>query len=208
MGRWEPDAAGRLVEAALELFAEHAYEQTTVADIAQKAGVTERTFFRYYADKREVLFAGANLLEEGIVASIAAAPPEEPPFDAVVAAIASTAGTALESRREFARRRASVIASNASLQERELLKLAALGAAASAALRDRGATGEEAELAAEAGVALFKIGFERWIASPDSPSIADCVQAAARGLRTVVAAKEIGAKETGAKTTAARGIES
>lgn len=187
MGRWEPDAAGRLLEAALELFSERGYEQTTVADIAQKAGVTERTFFRYYADKREVLFAGGTQLEATVVASIAAAPSSAAPLEAVVAAI-SAIGLLLDERREFARRRAAVIASNASLQERELLKLAALSTAASAALRDRGAGAAEAALAAETGMALFKVSFERWIASPSARSIADYVKEAAREL-TALAAK-------------------
>lgn len=187
MGRWEPDAAGRLLEAALELFSERGYEQTTVADIAQKAGVTERTFFRYYADKREVLFGGGTELEATVVASIAAAPSSAAPLEAVVAAIAEI-GLLLDERREFARRRAAVIASNASLQERELLKLAALSTAASSALRDRGAGAAEAALAAETGMALFKVSFERWVASPSARSIADYVKEAAREL-TALAAK-------------------
>ena len=187
MGRWEPDAAGRLLEAALELFSERGYEQTTVADIAQKAGVTERTFFRYYADKREVLFGGGTELEATVVASIAAAPSSAAPLEAVVAAI-SAIGLLLDERREFARRRAAVIASNASLQERELLKLAALSAAASSALRDRGAGAAEAALAAETGMVLFKVSFERWIAGPSARSIADYVKEAAREL-TALAAK-------------------
>lgn len=186
MGRWEPDAAGRLLEAALELFSERGYEQTTVADIAQKAGVTERTFFRYYADKREVLFGGGTELEATVVASIAAAPSSAAPLEAVVAAIAEI-GLLLDERREFARRRAAVIASNASLQERELLKLAALSTAASAALRDRGAGAAEAALAAETGMALFKVSFERWVASPSARSIADYVKEAARELTALAA---------------------
>lgn len=186
MGRWEPDAAGRLLEAALELFSERGYEQTTVADIAQKAGVTERTFFRYYADKREVLFGGGTELEATVVASIAAAPSSAAPLEAVVAAIAEI-GLLLDERREFARRRAAVIASNASLQERELLKLAALSTAASSALRDRGAGAAEAALAAETGMALFKVSFERWVASPSAQSIADYVKEAARELTALAA---------------------
>src|SRR4051794_33644988 len=91
MARWEPDAGGRMREAALELFLDHGYEQTTVAEIAERAGVTARTFFRHYADKREVLFAGSEALERGMVAAVAGAPPSASPLDAVAAAL-DTAG--------------------------------------------------------------------------------------------------------------------
>ena len=71
MGRWEPDAQGRLARAALELYVDQGYEQTTVADIAARAGVTERTFFRHFADKREVLFAGSGAFQETVLSAIA-----------------------------------------------------------------------------------------------------------------------------------------
>jgi hypothetical protein len=58
MTRWEPNARGRLEQAALALYGERGFENTTVAEIAARAGLTERTFFRHFADKREVLFAG------------------------------------------------------------------------------------------------------------------------------------------------------
>src|SRR4051794_66180 len=125
MGRWEPDARGRLAVAALELYAERGYEQTTVADIAERAGVTERTFFRHFADKREVLFDGSATLQETVVKAIAAAPEDAAPIEAVGAAF-EHAAVLLEERRAFARLRAATIAANPSLLERELLKLAAL----------------------------------------------------------------------------------
>jgi AcrR family transcriptional regulator len=183
MGRWEPDAAGRLRVAALELFVERGYEQTTVADIAARAGVTQRTFFRYFADKREVLFAGTEQLQEDVVAAIADADADQPPYDVVVEAMA--AGTAfLDERRDFARKRAAAVASHPSLQERELLKMASLSAAAAAALAERGVPPLAAGLVAETGVALFKVGFERWVASPDTPALATCIREAAAELRT------------------------
>lgn len=164
MGRWEPDARGRLMLAALDLYTERGYEQTTVADIAQRAGVTERTFFRHFADKREVLFDGAGQLQETVVGAIAAAELGAP--IEVVGAAMERAAELLQERRPFARQRAATIAANPSLLERELLKLAALGAAAAEALRARGVPEPDASLAAEAGVVVFKVAFERWITDP------------------------------------------
>ncbi|MFD9129671.1 TetR/AcrR family transcriptional regulator, partial [Kitasatospora sp. NPDC059571] len=83
MGRWEPNARGRLAEAALGLYGERGYEQTTVAEIAERAGLTERTFFRHYADKREVLFDGSGVLQELFAAAVAGAPESAAPIDAV-----------------------------------------------------------------------------------------------------------------------------
>src|SRR5215217_8219895 len=87
MARWEPNAEGRLREAAMELFAERGYEQTTVADIAERAGLTSRTFFRYFADKREVLFSSKEAFEQPLVDALEAAPAGAPPMAAVAAAL-------------------------------------------------------------------------------------------------------------------------
>src|SRR5215472_10301163 len=122
MGRWEPDARGRLERAALELYGERGFEQTTVAEIAARAGLTERTFFRHYADKREVLFGGSTPLRDAIAAAVAEAPADAGPVDAVAAGLTVVA-EALEQRRDFARRRQRIIAANPGLQEREASKL-------------------------------------------------------------------------------------
>src|SRR3979411_702147 len=121
MGRWEPDARGRLEQAALALYGERGFEQTTVADIAARAGLTERTFFRHFADKREVLFWGAGALHELLVSAIANGPESVAPIDAVAAAL-ETAGALLQERRDLARQRQAVIVANTELQERELIK--------------------------------------------------------------------------------------
>ncbi|ROS75436.1 TetR family transcriptional regulator [Cellulomonas sp. PhB143] len=163
MARWEPDAGGRLARAALDLYIEHGFERTTVAEIAERAGLTERTFFRYFADKREVLFDGSSLLERTVVESIGAAPDDAGPLDAVGPAVVR-AGAVLDERREHARRRATVVAANQSLQERELLKMAALTEAAAEALRGRGVDDLPARLAAATGVAAFSAAFARWVA--------------------------------------------
>jgi AcrR family transcriptional regulator len=162
MVRWEPDSRGRLEQAALELYGERGFERTTVAEIAARAGVTERTFFRYFADKREVLFGGASLLQDLMVDAVAAAPEGVAPIDAVGSAV-EAAGTLLEGRRDLARRRHAVIAANAGLQERELIKLAALGSALAQALRQRGVAEPAASLTAEAGIAVFRVAFEAWV---------------------------------------------
>src|SRR6516225_2726958 len=108
MGRWEPNARGRLELAALELYLERGFEQTTVAEIAKRAGLTERTFFRHFADKREVLFAGADMLQDLLVSTVASAPDSAAPIDAVAAAL-EAAGAVLQQRREYSRRRQAVI---------------------------------------------------------------------------------------------------
>ncbi|MFE7406554.1 TetR/AcrR family transcriptional regulator [Isoptericola sp. NPDC057559] len=182
MARWEPDARGRMTRAALDLYAEQGFEQTTTAQIAERAGVTERTYFRHFADKREVLFDGSHELEEAVVSSVREAPDDADPLDVVGAAFC-TAASALDERREFAARRAAVVAATPRLQERELLKLSALRDAAAAALRDRGSAEPAASMVAEAGVAAFRVGFEAWIASGQARPVADEVRDALAALR-------------------------
>src|SRR6516225_5603915 len=125
MGRWEPDARGRLAKAAMELYAGQGFEQTTVTEIAARAGLTQRTFFRHFADKREVLFAGAHALEDFLVDAVASAPESMAPLDAVAAALADV-GAGFQERRDYSRQRQAVIDANPELQERELIKLASL----------------------------------------------------------------------------------
>ena len=156
MGRWEPDARGRLAKAALALYAEQGFEKTTVAEIAKQAGLTERTFFRQFADKREVLFYGMEMLRDLLVRAVADAPPSATAMDAVSAAF-QAAGAMLQENSERVRLRDAVVSANAELRERELIKLAAFASAVAAALRDRGVPEPAASLAAETGVAVFKV---------------------------------------------------
>ena len=125
MVRWQPDSRGRLEQAALALYGERGFENTTVAEIAERAGLTERTFFRHFADKREVLFGGAGGLQGLMVSAVAEAPADAAPIDAVMAALVA-AGDLLQQRRDFARQRQEVIVANAELRERELIKMATL----------------------------------------------------------------------------------
>jgi AcrR family transcriptional regulator len=146
----------------MELYVERGFEQTTVAEIAQRAGLTARTFFRYFADKREVLFAGSAALQDSLVVALENAPESASAMQAVSAALDAAAAT-LGEHRDFSRQRQSVIAANAELRERELIKMASLSAALAAALRRRGFTDADAGLAAEAGIAVFRVSFERWV---------------------------------------------
>src|SRR5579884_398013 len=117
MARWQPNARGRLEQAALARYVERGFEHTTVADIARRAGLTERTFFRHFADKREALFWGAGVLQELVVRSVAGAPAAAAPTEAVAAAL-QAAGALLQERRDLARQRQTIIAANAELRER------------------------------------------------------------------------------------------
>ena len=189
MARWEPDARGRLVQAALALYGENGYENTTVAEIAQRAGLTERTFFRHFADKREVLFGGGSALQELIVSAVADAPDSQTPIDAAAAGL-EAAGEQffVREHRDFSRQRQAVIASNPDLQERELTKLAALSTAIADALRRRGVDDPAATLTAEIAIAIFRTAFERWIEEADPHDFPQLVRESLDQLKTLTAA--------------------
>jgi AcrR family transcriptional regulator len=186
MTRWEPNARGRLEQAALELYGERGFEQTTVTEIANRAGLTERTFFRHFADKREVLFSGASSLQELLVSTVAGVRDAAAPMDAVAAGL-ETAGALLQERREFARQRQSIIAANTELQERELIKLASLASAIAEALRQRRVRDPAASLAAEAGIAVFKIAFDRWINGTNQRDLPQLIRESLEELKAVTA---------------------
>ena len=175
MGRWEPDAAGRLRVAAMELYAERGYDRTTVADIADRAGVTARTFFRHFADKREVLFAGSEELERHMVKALAEAPASLSAMEAVAVGVLASGDIFDEIRRDYVRQRSAVVNATPELRERELIKMASLTTAFTEALRDRGAAPEVAALAAETGIAVFRVSFERWISAPDDVALTDVI---------------------------------
>ena len=184
MPRWEPESQARLEEAALALFGERGFERTTVAEIAARAGLTERTFFRYFADKREVLFGGAAALQEVLVNAVASAPDSAAPIDMVAAALLA-AGTLLQERRTFARKRQAVIVANAELLERELIKLASLAVALADALRGRGVPGPTATLTGEAGIAVFKVAFQRWVEPRTKQDLPQCIRASLDELKAI-----------------------
>ncbi|MFD6288623.1 TetR family transcriptional regulator [Streptomyces sp. NPDC060205] len=186
MGRWKPGAGDRLREAALSLYLERGFEQTMVADIAERAGVTARTFFRHFADKREVLFDDSSALEEKSLAVLTEVPDTASALDAV-AAVLDTVARMVGSDRELARKRQAVIMANADLRERELIKLTSLSAALAARLRDRGIGEVEASLAAETSIAVFRVGFSRWVTATGDQDLRDVMRETLERLRALAA---------------------
>lgn len=188
MARWQPNARGRLEHAALELFGERGFEQTTVDDIATRAGLTKRTFFRYFSDKREVLFGGGAELKELFVNTLAEVPASVAPSDAVAVSL-EVVGTSLRDRREFARRRQLVIAANPELQERELVKLASIADALADNLRRRGVDEPAASLTAETAMTVFRVAVERWVAATDERDLPELIREVREALRAVAAGR-------------------
>ncbi len=186
MSRWEPNARGRLEQAALELYQERGFEQTMVTEIAERAGLTERTFFRYFADKREVLFGGQDMLRDIYVSTIEAAPASARPLDVVVAAL-EAAIPIFRDRHKLVRQRQAVIDANPELQEREMLKRAVLTSAVTDALRNRGVPALVASIAAEVGDIIFKIAFDRWVSAPDEQDLSRLLRESLDQLKDIVA---------------------
>jgi AcrR family transcriptional regulator len=187
MGRWQPDARARLQAAALALYGERGYEETTVAEIASRAGLTKRTFFRHFPDKREVLFWGSELLEQQMVAAVEAAPASASVLGMIGAALDAAAGR-FEEVREFASLRRRIIASSHELRERELIKAASLVAAMAQALRKRGCGDTAADLAAWTCATVMHVAFERWVDDPSGTPFQEIARDALAQLREITAA--------------------
>ena len=183
MSRWDPDAKGRLAAAARDLFVEKGFDETTVVDIATRAGLTERTFFRHFVDKREVLFAG-DLMVDRMTAMFGDVPPDVPPIEFVALAI-DDACDAISSNPEWSRQRARIVAEHPDLHERELAKMSMLASVLTAGLRERGVAPTVAAVAAEAGVLALRVGYERWAAGPRSKHLAPTVRVVLAELRDV-----------------------
>ena len=161
MPRWAPRAEDRLREAALELFLEHGYENVTVAEITERAGLTRRSFSRYFTDKRDVLFAGSERLPGLLARSVGNADSTLSSFEALLTALVDVGGV-LADQAPLAAQRRAVVQASPELQERGRTKFAAVTDAVADALRDRGAAESEATLLAQVGVAIFRTAFERW----------------------------------------------
>jgi AcrR family transcriptional regulator len=183
MGRWEPNARARLERAALALFAERGYDETTVAEIADRAGLTKSTFFRHFADKREVLFGGQDMLLELFSNAIRSAPPSATTTSCLAAALESAAVAFTRERHDLAEQRRAVIAANPELHERELLKRARFSSAMAEALRARGTDETTARLAAEIGMLAFSTTYARWAAPDNEQSFAELADITLRDLQ-------------------------
>ncbi len=188
VARWQPDARERLALAALDLFAERGYENTTVIEIAERAGLTKSTFFRHFPDKREVL-SGGNTMFKLLVEGIAEAPAKATPLEAIAHAL-DVAGQKVfvPANREFGARRRAVIAASAELQEREALKGLALVASITEALRQRGAADMTAQMAAQTGALTLKLAYDRWLDPDNEAEFGQVARRTLAELRTATAA--------------------
>lgn len=192
MSRWAPNARERLEIAALDLFVENGYEETTVAQIADRAGLNRATFFRHFADKREVLFGGEDVLARLFAGAIQDAPPGATVAECLQAALAAVGVVMTPQRRAAAARRMVVVAANTELQERGLLKHGRIVKSVSAALRERGADDLAARLGAEVGMLAFTVAFERWMAADDGEPFQPFAAKALHDLRVRMA--ELGSR--------------
>lgn len=191
MPRWDPRAEERLRSAAIELFLEHGYDNVTVAQIAARAGLTRRTFSRYFADKRDVLFAGSEQLPGLLADAISQAAPTLSPFEAMLAALIEV-GAVLGARvAEHAAQRQVIIARSPELQERGRTKFAAVADALARALRERGLDPSSATLLAEVGVAIFRSAFASWVQGTGGGDLADHMRQTGAELSRAVAGRAV-----------------
>jgi AcrR family transcriptional regulator len=184
MSRWAPNARERLETAALDLFVENGYEETTVAQIADRAGLNRATFFRHFADKREVLFGGEDVLSGLFADAIRAASPAATLIECLEAALAAANAVMTPHRRAAAARRVQVVAANSELQERGLLKHARIANSITAALRERGAAELTARLGAEVGMLAFSVALGHWMKANDDEPFQSFAAAALSDLQT------------------------
>jgi len=183
--RWSPDARGRLERAAFELFAEQGYQATTVPQITARAGLTTRTFFRYFADKREVIFAGDEIPDLAR-AAIEGAPAGIDPLDIVVHGLRTVADERFEGRHGEVGSVRRLVLSESSLRERDARKRADLTDAVRGAFVDRGLDPSEAAVIAETTVMLFHLALEAWLTGPAERRMADVVDEQLSVLRGVL----------------------
>ena len=184
VGRWEPNARERLENAALDLFVENGYEETTVAQIADRAGMNRATFFRHFADKREVLFGGEDVLADLFADAIKAAPEAATLAEYLQAALVAAETAMTPQQRAKATQRLLVVAANSEVQERGLLKHARIAKSVTAALRERGTDELTARLGAETVMLAFSVAFERWMKADEDAPFAPFAEAALTDLRS------------------------
>jgi AcrR family transcriptional regulator len=188
MPRWEQGAEDRLRDAAIELFLEHGYENVTVTQITERAGLTRRTFSRYFADKRDVLFAGSEMLPVALADAVLEADAALTPFEALLTALEQVGGVLADRVAHHAAQRRAIVAASPELRERGRTKFADVAEALAGALRQRGASPSTAALMADVGVAIFQTAFGRWIDAPKDAMFAERVRAAADEIADAIGA--------------------
>lgn len=193
MGRWEPGARDRLEHAALDLFLEQGFNETTVPQITARAGLTTRTFFRYFADKREVLFAHEELVPSQVAGFMAEVPPSLNPMELITERLAPAAAQLFESRSvDYLLRRRAAVDAEPALLERELRKFSLIAQALEQGFRDRGVDDLTARLAAEIAVTTLRVAVTRWLnqhGDPDLPNTISQTLSAIRQLATTSSAQ-------------------
>lgn len=184
MARWDPGTEERLTRAALDLYTEHGYDRVTVTQIAERAGITRRSYFRYFPDKREVLFAGSEQLPAALHQAVLAAD-SGPPLSTALAALADV-GIQLTAHASHARERRTVINASAELRERERTKLAAVTTSIREALAQRGTEAGRAGLVAQVAALVFRNAFDQWLDADGRTDFAACLHAAFASLQSTV----------------------
>ncbi len=187
MGRWEPNARGRLLHAAVELFTERGYDATTAAQIAERAGLTKTTLFRLFADKREILFQGQETLVTLAVEAVRTTPPQTAPLQVLQTAILALCSVHTTERRDTGRQLDVILSSSPELQERAAFKRFAITNALHRALATRLGDVRRAGVLADVGVRAYYDGFASWIASHEDGPLSDAVTTELRAYESVLA---------------------
>lgn len=187
MGRWQAGARKRLEQAALELFLEQGFAETTVPEITALAGLTTRTFFRHFADKREVLFADEEELPALVERLIAEAPVSLGPMAVIAHGLKPFAETVFEGRLESLRTRHAIISADEGLRERELRKLDILSRAISQGFLSRGADELTSTLAAKLAMTIFNVASMRWLEGDNERGLSEIVAEVFTALRLIAA---------------------
>lgn len=187
MPRWRPDGPGRLAEAALDLFAEQGYEATSVEEIARRAGLTQRTFYNHFPDKREVLFGLSDRFQAEAVAAVRARPDLLPPLDRVVHALQTVCEATFEPLRPTVVRRLGVIRASRELQERELTKQATLVDVLGEVLVDSGVDRDAALLVASAALLVQQAAVDVWARPGERRTLSELMSCSLDALRRATA---------------------
>jgi len=179
------NARARFQSAALALFEERGVSGTTVSEIAARAQLTERTFYRYFSDKREVLFWRADEFQSRVVAAVERGPGNRSPLTLVIGALEAVSDF-FDGDRATVMRRMTIVATHAECLEREMLKMQTLTSAIRATLEARGVDALQARMASEVGVAVSRIALERWITDTTERDLAHHIQRSREELDKVV----------------------